>query len=78
MTIYLKTTSSNRTTFTRFSDKRDLLQYADNVTAFTETVINNRDNIATICDKLFDMGPGYGSRYHQRASYYEVPATERT
>ena len=57
---------------TAFEDRLDLLSYVDEITAFTETVVNSRDNIDTLCDKLIDRGMGCGSRSHARVSRREA------
>ena len=60
------------TVVTGFNGKDDLIAYADNILACTDTRVNYSDSIATVCDKLFDMGPGYGARHHARVSRKEA------
>lgn len=55
-----------------FDGKPDLIRYADSVTAMHDIRINNSDSIATICEKLYDLGPGYGARHHDRVSRTEA------
>ena len=57
---------------TPFNNKKDLLVYADQVLCMTNTVLNNSDSIATICEKLHDNGIGHGSRFHYRISLAEI------
>lgn len=57
---------------TPFNNKLDFLVYADQVLGMTNTVLNNSDSIATICEKLHDNGTGHGSRFHYRISMSEI------
>ena len=47
-------------------------QYADDVTACTNTNILRSDNIDDICHKLMDVGMGFGMRRHSRISRKEA------
>jgi uncharacterized phage-like protein YoqJ len=66
--FYLATNEHGRgiRVITAFDDKRHLLNYADDVTACTDTTVNKSDTISEICEKLYDMGPGFGARNHYR------------
>ena len=57
---------------TPFNNKLDFLVYADQVLGMTNTVLNNSDSIATICEKLHANGTGHGSRFHYRISMSEI------
>jgi hypothetical protein len=72
--IYIATNVHGQgvTVVTGFNGKDDLIAYADNILACTNTRANYSDSIATICDKLYDMGPGYGARHHARVSREEA------
>lgn len=53
---------------TAFNNRLDLLTYADDITAFTDTNIPRAATIDDICDGLYDKGIGFGARSHSRVS----------
>ena len=53
---------------TAFDSRADLMQYASDVLSCSSIVINSRDTIGDLCDKLGDQGMGRGSRYHRHVS----------
>lgn len=68
--IYIETTVNGKGVdlVTAFKNRLDFMAYADEVTATTNTIINQNDSIPTICEKLYDMGMGHGARHHFRIS----------
>ena len=53
---------------TAFDSRADLMQYASDVLSCSSIVINSRDTIGDLCDRLADQGMGRGSRYHRHIS----------
>ena len=74
--IYIETTVNGKGVdlVTAFKNRLDFMVYADEVTATTNTIINQNDSIPTICEKLYDMGMSYGARHHRRISRKEAMA----
>jgi len=72
--IYIKTTVNGKGVdlITAFKNRLDFMVYADEVTSTTNTIINQNDSIPTICEKLYDMGMGRGTRHHCRISQNEA------
>jgi hypothetical protein len=59
---------------TAFKSRLDFMGYADEITATADVILNQNDSITTICEKLYDMGMGYGARHHCRISREEAIA----
>jgi len=60
-----------------FDDRLDFLAYADEVLACDNNhsmIRSSSVNISTICDALYDRGPGFGARHHYRISRDEAEA----
>jgi len=81
MTIYMATTLAGRGVWhnivCEFKNKADLLNYASEVLSCTGTDVYASDSIDDICDKLYDEGPGTGSRSHRRISRRDAQAVIR-
>ena len=60
-----------------FQGRVDFMAYADQVLGSCDEVIRSRDTIRDICDKLYDKGFGFGSRYHRRISRNERESNEQ-
>jgi hypothetical protein len=58
----------------QFEGRIGFMLYADEVTAMHDVSIQASDSIDTICDKLYDSGPGIGARHHNRVSRIEAIA----
>ena len=52
-----------------FEDRLDLLSYVEEVTAFTETVVNSRDNIDTLCEMIDAATPWPIARVSRRGAH---------
>lgn len=72
--IYVATIENGRgiNKITRFDGRNELLLYAIQITAMRDTRILRRDSIDVILDKLADLGPGYGARWHRRVTLKEM------
>jgi hypothetical protein len=69
--IYIATTVHGRgiTEISAFEGRLGLWAYADDVLCTHNTDPKRSDSIDTLCEKLYDNGPGFGSRSHRRVSY---------
>jgi hypothetical protein len=67
--IYVQTTiyGSDEFIVSGFTDRADLIRYAQEVTAcFGDVSVYRSDTITAALEKLDDAGPGRGSRCHRR------------
>ena len=73
-TIYIATYSCSNgkiQVVTEFSGQDSFQIYVDNEAGAFKKV-PKRANIDTLCDLLYDKGPGMGMRYHRRISAREA------
>jgi len=52
----------------KFDSRLDFIVYASQVLVESNQSVHHNDSISTICHKLYDLGPGVGSRSHYRIS----------
>ena len=57
---------------TGFVNRLHLWGFAEDTLACKDVQPRRSDNIAVLCDKLYDNGIGHGARYHKRISRDEA------